>query len=77
MIPYLRAFCRDLARRRTLDQDLEDEIRSYVEISAEENLALGMFSDQAHRQARLLFYGITPLTYSHLQVFPSCRRPWP
>lgn len=58
MIPYLRAFWRNLTRRRTLDQDLDDEIRSYVEMGAEENLGLGMSSDQAHRQARLALGGV-------------------
>lgn len=58
MIPYLRAFWRNLTRRRTLDQDLDDEIRSYVEMSAQENLRSGMPSDQAHREARLAIGGV-------------------
>ena len=59
MIPYLKAFGRNLARRRTLDQDyLDDEIRSYVEMSAEESLGLGMSSDQTQRQARIAIGGV-------------------
>jgi hypothetical protein len=58
LIPYLKAFWRNLTRRRSLEQDLDDEIQSYVEMSAEENLGLGMLPDQAHREARLAIGGV-------------------
>jgi hypothetical protein len=58
LIPYLRAFWRNLTRRRTLDKDLDDEIRSYVEMSAEENVGSGMPADRAYRDARLAIGGV-------------------
>ena len=58
LIPYLRAFWRNLTRRRSLDQDLDDEICSYVEMSAEENVGSGMPAGQARREARLAIGGV-------------------
>jgi predicted permease len=44
---------RALLRRRTLEQDLDDELRSYVETAAERHMAAGMTRDEALRAARM------------------------
>lgn len=58
MIPYLRAFWRNLTRRRRREQELDDEIRSYIEMSAEENVGSGMPPDRAQRESRLAIGGV-------------------
>jgi predicted permease len=44
---------RALLRRRELEQDLDDEIRAYVDAAVERNLASGMSQEEAVRAARL------------------------
>jgi predicted permease len=44
---------RALLRRRELEQDLDDEIRAYVDAAVERNLASGMPQEEALRAARL------------------------
>jgi hypothetical protein len=41
--------------KRDLDRDLDDELRSHVEMRTEELIASGMAADEARRQAQLAF----------------------
>jgi predicted permease len=45
-------------RRTRLDRELDAELRSHLEMAVERNLAQGMSSEQAHRQALLDFGGL-------------------
>jgi len=45
----------NLFRNRKLDQDLDDELRSHMEMRAEENMAEGMSPDDAHMDAARRF----------------------
>jgi hypothetical protein len=47
-----------LFRRRRLDEDLEEELRSHLEMAIESNLRKGMDPEEARRQAALAFGGI-------------------
>jgi putative ABC transport system permease protein len=44
---------RALLRRREIEQDLDDELRAYLEAAVEQNLASGMSPEEARRAARL------------------------
>ena len=44
-----------LLRSRQLEQDLEDELRSHLEMRVEENLASGMKEQEARREAAMRF----------------------
>ena len=46
-------FCKNLLRKQRLDEDLDLEIRSYMELSAEEKTILGVSPEQARIQAEL------------------------
>ena len=61
MITWLRQSLRrlrSLFRRAQLDQDLDAELRSHLEMAFERNRAQGMEPDQARRQALLDFGGV-------------------
>src|SRR5215471_9647894 len=47
-----------LLRRRNLDADLDQELRSHLEMAVEWNLQRGMSAQQARREALLSFGGI-------------------
>jgi macrolide transport system ATP-binding/permease protein len=47
-----------LFRRHNLDQDLEEELHSHLEMAVERNLHQGMSAEQARREALLAFGGI-------------------
>src|SRR5215472_17214524 len=47
-----------MCRRQRLDQSLEEELRSHVEMATEANLRMGMDAQQARREALLGFGGI-------------------
>ncbi len=49
----LLAGLRALLRRREHEQDLDDELRAYLEAAIDQNLASGMSRDEARRAARL------------------------
>jgi len=49
---------RSFFRRARLDRELDAELRSHLEMAVERNLAQGMSSEQAHRQALLDFGGL-------------------
>jgi len=45
--------------RRELDRDLEDELRSHIEIASEENRRSGMPDEKARQKAMRDFGGLT------------------
>ncbi len=57
----LRNFCRNVFYKRRVDQDLDQEIRSYLELSAEEKARSGMDRDEALQQARRELGGVEQL----------------
>jgi predicted permease len=61
-----------LFRRRSLDRDLEAELRSHVEMAIERNLGQGMGVGQARREALLGFGGLeqTKQTYRERRGLP-------
>lgn len=46
-------------RRRALDRDLDDELRSHLEMATQENRRRGMSDEEARRKAMLDFGGVT------------------
>jgi len=60
MEPVLTFFARVAAlfRRRRLDDDLEEELRSHLEMATERNLRKGMNADEARREALLGLGGV-------------------
>jgi putative ABC transport system permease protein len=59
---WLRVFIhrlRGLFLKRELEQEVEDEIRSHLELQFEDNLRLGMNPEEARRQAQIKFGGVT------------------
>ena len=52
MVRHLYAFCRNLFRKEQTDHELEEEIRIYVELVAEEKVRCGTSRDQAWREAK-------------------------
>jgi predicted permease len=57
---------RALVFRNQVERDLEDELRSHIEMQARKNLAAGMSAAEAHRQAAIQFGGLA-------QVREECR----
>jgi predicted permease len=57
-LPHLTSFLRNLFRRKQADQDLDEEVRSYVALLTEEKIAVGMSREQARRQARIELGGL-------------------
>jgi hypothetical protein len=58
---WLRVFIQRLCGvffKRRLERDLEDEIRSHLEMQIEENVRQGMSSEEALRAARRKFDGV-------------------
>jgi len=49
----LLAGLHSLLRRRQVEQDLDDELRAYLEAAVDQNLASGMSRDEAVRAARI------------------------
>ena len=52
MFKLFRTFCRNVFRKKQVDQELEEEIRSYVELVASEKERGGISHEEALRQAR-------------------------
>jgi len=52
---FLRMY--SFARKKPLDQDLDDEMQSHLQFAIEENLEKGMSPKEAERQARISFGG--------------------
>lgn len=64
--------CAALFRRRKLDRELDDELRSHLEMAAEENQRRGMNADQARHAALREFGGVTQIRES-----VRLREGWP
>lgn len=64
MIRYLSTLWRTLFRRDRLDQDLDDELRAYVELVAKEKARSGMAPEEALLEARRELGGIEPVKES-------------
>src|SRR5229473_3807421 len=61
MMEHLRVWAARLAalfRKRRLEESLEDELRSHLEMAVELNLRNGMNPEQARREAFLNFGGV-------------------
>jgi hypothetical protein len=52
MIRHLYELCRNLFHRKRVEQELDEEIRGYVELMTAENVRCGMTPEEALRQAR-------------------------
>ena len=59
VLPGLRALWRNLTRRRTVERDLDDEIRAYREMLEDEKRAAGMDEPSARRAALVELGGAT------------------
>lgn len=55
---HLRSFFRNLMRSRQADADLDQEVRAYVDLLAEEKSQAGVSPEQAQRAARMELGGI-------------------
>src|SRR5215831_20030815 len=65
---WLRVFIhrlRGLFLKRELDQDLEDEIRSHLEMQIEDNLRQGMSPNEARYEALRKFGGVEQVKESY------------
>ncbi len=52
MVYHLRAFWRNIFKRKTANQDLDEELRGYLEMTAAEKVRCGMAPEAALREAR-------------------------
>jgi predicted permease len=73
-IRILMSRCSALFRQRTLDAELEEELRAHVDLAIVENIKRGMSSDEARTAALRAFGGVTQVreTYRTNRGFP-----WP
>ena len=71
-IQILISRCSALFRRRTLDLELEEELRAHVDLAIAENIKRGMSSDEARTAALRAFGGVTQIqeTYRRNRGFP-------
>jgi putative ABC transport system permease protein len=58
-IRTLLSRCASFFRRERLDADLDEELRSHIELATEENLQRGMSQEEAQRAALRAFGGVT------------------
>ena len=58
LLRRIRNLSRFLIHRRELERELDDELRSYLDIAAEENLRKGLSEDEPTRAARLQIGGL-------------------
>lgn len=65
-----RAFGRlySFLRKKPLDQDLNDEMVSHLEMAIEENLQRGMTQEEARRQALIQFGGMQQVREQHRET---------
>ena len=61
MLSRLRSFWQYLFRKRELDRELDEELRSYVELVSAEKIRKGMTPEEAYRDARRETGGIEPV----------------
>ncbi len=57
--------CAALFRARTLDADLDEELREHIELAAEENMRRGMTAEEARTAALRAFGGVTQTRESY------------
>jgi macrolide transport system ATP-binding/permease protein len=60
-IRTLLSRCAALFRRRKLDEDLDDELRSHLDLAIEENMIRGMSQEEARTAAMREFGGVTQI----------------
>ena len=53
--------CAALFHRRRLDESLDEEVRTHIDLAAEENERRGIPADEARRQALIQFGGVTQI----------------
>ena len=58
-IRTLLSRCASVFRRKRLDEDLNDELRSHIELAVEENMQHGMTEEEARTAALRAFGGVT------------------
>jgi predicted permease len=78
----VQSFLRNIFAFRSVDSDLDQEVRSHFALLAEENLSAGMSASEAHRAARIELGGIEQVkeqireqrlgNWLH-SLFPDCR----
>ena len=61
MIRVLASRCIAMFRRRSLDRELDDEMRAHIDVAIEEKVQGGMSPDQARRAAMLEFGAVTQI----------------
>src|ERR1700751_2357709 len=59
---------RSFFRKEPLDQDLNDEMASHIELAMEENMGKGMPEEEARRQALVRFGGVTQAQEQHRET---------
>ncbi len=59
--------------RATLDRELDEELRGFVEMVAEEKMRRGVDRDEAYRQARIELGGVTQVTERVRDLRPGAR----
>ena len=57
-LAHITSLLRNLFRRKQADQDLDEEVRSYLALLTEEKISAGISQDQARRQARIELGGV-------------------
>ena len=74
-IRTLLSRCASLFRRQRLDEDLDQELRSHIQLAMEENMQRGMSEQDARTAALRAFGGVTQTreTYRVQRDFPSSR----
>src|SRR5580700_7000125 len=58
MLPWMKSFVRNIFGKRRNDRELDDEVRAYVDLLAEEKIRHGMPPEEARRAARIELGGI-------------------
>ena len=59
---------RAIARRRSADHDLDEEIAFHIELETQKNLRLGLDPDEARRRALVAFGGVQRFREEHREV---------
>ena len=78
MLAELFARIQALFRRRQLDDDLDQELQSHLDLLTEEHLRRGLSPEEARRAARLKVGGIPSLKERHREIrgFPMIETVW-
>src|SRR3954464_13346915 len=67
-MPSLTSFLRNVFRKRQIESDLNDEVRAFVEMKTEENVASGMSPADARRAALIECGGVEQVKESVREV---------